>query len=143
VKWCLTTSSLAESHADAQNETTVSVEVKNQQIQHLRGTLEMLREDIADELGESGATALKKLDHAQNALEKGEAMGEKKPAPSSTVVKRLQQFADSLQNAESAVGKALRAVEGGAGYAKEIAQHYNRIAPWFGLPSVPLQMLGE
>ena len=60
-----------------------------------------------------------------------------------TAARRLERFAKSLQDGESAVGKALQSVENGVGHAQRIARHYNKVAPWCGLPSVPEQFLGS
>ncbi len=41
------------------------------------------------------------------------------------------------------VGRAIKAVEGGVGYARDIAGYYNKIAEWCGMPVVPSVFLKE
>ncbi|MDX8399687.1 MAG: COR domain-containing protein [Gallionellaceae bacterium] len=129
-----------EQRQEAHQTTHVAVSVEIQIVNEFAGCLGMLKEDLLDEI-DDGAEK-QKIEKTIGKVEK--AVADLKAAPpeqakkNSAALTRLKDFVEQLHNAEGTLGKAVAAVDGGLGHAKKLAQLYNKIAPWAGLPSVPL-----
>ena len=124
-------------------QTTVTVEVKNESLRELSSTLATLKEDLLDEIedGQDRKKLGKELDRVEQALAQlGEAKSQEK-AKTSPAMKRLSKFIDKLGDTGTRMGKAIQAVENGVGYAQDLAKYYNGIAQWVGLPQVPRPLL--
>jgi hypothetical protein len=128
-----------------QTDVDVDVEVKNENVQHFEGTLTLLREDLRDVLEEGPERDQldDELDRVEGAL--AELEDEENPAEAnrSAALKRLRAFVDKLDDTSTRVGSALQTLENGLQHAQNLAQYYNGIAQWCGLPTVPKPLLGN
>lgn len=55
----------------------------------------------------------------------------------SSAMSKLSRFFDNLNEAESRIGKTIKGLKSGVSIARKLAGHYNEIAQWCGLPTVP------
>ncbi len=126
-------------------QTTITVEVKNESVRELSSTLATLKEDLLDEIedGQDRKKLGKELDRVEQALAQlGEAKSQEK-AKTSQAMKRLSKFIEKLGDTGTRMGQAIQAVENGVGYAQDLAKYYNGIAQWVGLPQVPRPLLKQ
>ena len=82
-----------------------------------------------------------KVDAAFSELEQAAAEG-KKELPMSTK-SRIGEFIDKLSDENSRINKALRLVSKGADKVQQLGRFYNKVAPYFALPSIPPILLGK
>lgn len=81
------------------------------------------------------------MDAAFSELEQSVAEG-KKELPVSTK-NRIGEFIDTLSDENSRINKALRLVSKGAEKVQKLGRFYNKVAPYFTLPSIPPVLLGK
>jgi len=121
-----------------------------QEVRNVQGLFKNLKEDILDEVeieieDEKEKQRIKnELDNADAAfseLEKAAAEG-KKELPVSTK-SRIGEFIDKLSDENSRINKALRLVSKGAEKVQQLGRFYNKVAPYFALPSIPAILLGK
>jgi len=119
--------------------TQVEVTVEIQMINEFAGTLGMLKEDLLDEIEDE--TERRKVEKAMGKAEKAVAALKDTPPEeakkNTTALSRLKDSVEAMHNTETTLGKAVSAIEGGMKHANKLAQLYNKIAPWAGLPSLP------
>ncbi len=101
----------------------------------------LMKEDMVDALEDPNeARQLKKeLSRVEKALEEIAELrvDDQKYAKNSSALNRIQKFINKMEDEETRVGMTIRIVEDGINYAQELAQFYNQIAQWCGLPIVP------
>ncbi|MBM4054704.1 MAG: hypothetical protein FJ264_08550 [Planctomycetes bacterium] len=61
----------------------------------------------------------------------------KAEAKESKPLRRIKQFIEKLENADTNIGKVIKTIDNGIEYARKFAGYYNDIAQWCGLPQVP------
>ena len=61
----------------------------------------------------------------------------KDEARDSSYMKRLDSFIKKMEDADTRVGKVIKIMDNGIGYARDLAGYYNKIADWCGMPHVP------
>ena len=124
------------------NETSIHItmEIKNESIHQITGSLGNLKEDLDDELkaGPEKILLEKELAKATKALESvGQTASPEEIKKNPKAMQRLHKFIKKMDNGNSRIGKAIKTVEDGVGYAQDIAEQYNKIAEWCGIPVVP------
>jgi GTPase SAR1 family protein len=121
-----------------------------QEVRNVQGLFKNLKKDILDEVEIEIADEKEKqrikneLDNADAAfseLEQAASEG-KKELPVSTK-SRIGEFIDKLSDENSRINKALRLVSKGADKVQKLGRFYNKVAPYFTLPSIPLILLGK
>ncbi|HJP18915.1 MAG TPA: COR domain-containing protein [Nitrospinota bacterium] len=131
--------SVIQDMKNVQKQTTeINIEIKNH-IDGLSKAFSNMKEDMVDELDDEGekeklGNELKKVD---DAIEEAGNLKTREEAKSSAAMDRLQRFITKLGDTSTKAGKAIKAVEDGVGYAQDLAENYNKIAQWCGLPVVP------
>jgi len=116
-----------------------SVEAKDENILEFSSTLAFLKEDLLDEIEE--ARDREKLHTEINRVERALAQLGKitlaEEARLSPAMKRLSRFMEKFGDPGTRVGRAIRSVENGIGYAEDLARYYNDVAAWCALPPIP------
>lgn len=135
----------AASKAEAAAQASATATAKNQNLIQIKNTLDLWREDIEDEVDDPALVEklhkqLNRVSEAVAALEAAQTPAEAKA--NTKDLGRLKSFVRKLSDASTTVGKAVRAVESGVGYAQDIGRFYNGVAQWCGLPIVPTPLLG-
>ncbi|HBC3436651.1 TPA: hypothetical protein NJ338_004563 [Vibrio parahaemolyticus] len=110
---------------------TVNIEI-NQHIASTIGTLSQLMADLS--LNEADATALSRLKDDLSSIQK-----ETNPENviNSPAMSRFSSFLEQVNDAGSGINKAIEQLSDGWGVASKLAEKYNQIASWCGLPQVP------
>ncbi|WP_133510632.1 COR domain-containing protein [Candidatus Thiosymbion oneisti] len=125
-------------------ETTVSIEMrieqKNQVCNALGGLLDNLAEDAeASDVDPAELKRLKtELDKAQGALKKledNQDLDDKQKVRGP--LQRLKNLVDKIADAQTSLGKLVKAVAGSAETAHMAIELYNKLAPLFGMPPIP------
>ncbi len=101
---------------------------------NLNGLAQLLLENGHKEVAEE-------LTNVAKDLEKVEEITDEKKVKKSGITGRLGRLLNNLNNKESSLGKAVKGVKDGVSIAQDIAQGYNGIAQWLGLPQVPKPFL--
>lgn len=121
-----------------------------QQVKNVQGLFKNLKEDILDEVDieiedekekKRIKTELQKAENAFNDLEKA-TIEDKKELPVSTK-DRIAEFFSNLSDENSRINKAFQGVSKGAEKVQKLGQAYNKVAPYFTLPSIPPILLGK
>ena len=98
--------------------------------------------DLAQLLTEGGnGEQAKELENAAKALEQTEKYKSKEEVKKKGIHNRLKRLAQDLGNEDSKLHKAVKSIKHGISIAQDIAQSYNDIAQWAGLPQVPKPFL--
>ncbi len=84
---------------------------------------------------------LKNIENAFSELEQAASEGQKQLNPATK--NRLEEFIDNLSDENSRINKALKLVSNGAQKVQKLGRTYNKVAPYFTLPSVPPVLLGN
>jgi hypothetical protein len=123
---------------DVKQTTEINIEIKNH-IDGLAKSFSNMKEDLVDELDDEGEKEKlgKELKKVDDAIKEAGSLQTKDEAKSSPAMDRLKRFITKLGDASTRAGKAIKAVEDGVGYAQDLAENYNKIAQWCGLPNVP------
>lgn len=100
----------------------------------LQGTLNELIESINEE-HRSEVEELKVF------LTKINSNPSKENVSSSPALSKLKRFLKDVEDKEKTAGKIVARVKDGAGIAQDLAEQYNKIAEWCGLPIVPKPFL--
>jgi hypothetical protein len=104
----------------------------------LQGKLNELAQLLTDEgKGEDAKVLL----NAAKGLENAETSKKKEEIIKSGLAGRLQRLAQNLGDENSKLHKTVKGIKEGIGIAQDIAQGYNDIAQWAGLPQVPKPFL--
>ena len=118
-------------------------------MQEMLGAFQNLLDDIADEVEieledeKEQKRITKELEKVQKALTELEESNKKGTKEISAKSKsKIAQFFDDLTNKDSRLRKGFNLVEDGAKKLKNIASYYNLVAPSFGLPAIPTDLLG-
>ncbi len=61
----------------------------------------------------------------------------KEDAKDSSFMKRLGGFIKKMDDTNTRIGKVVKTMDNGIGYAQDLAGYYNKIADWCGMPHVP------
>lgn len=62
-------------------------------------------------------------------------------ARSSSAISKIRRFVKNLDDGNTAIGKMVKTIKNGKDIAQDLAESYNTIAQWFGLPQVPKPFL--
>ncbi|MFE4076980.1 COR domain-containing protein [Peribacillus sp. YIM B13477] len=106
-------------------------------IYELQGAVNDLRDEVqskAPELGEE----LDKLEKGVNKLITAKS---KEEIIQSGFLRKFNRFMDEVENPDTLLGKTVKNIKGGISITQDIADQYNKIAQWFGLPVVPKPFL--
>ncbi|WP_199774145.1 COR domain-containing protein, partial [Salinibacter altiplanensis] len=133
----------SEQRQTSVQKTNISVEVKNENVQHFSGTLSLLREDFRDAIGDEQKRDRieNELDRVEGALKQIEEEGDPEQAKRSAAVKRLKAFVENLGDKGTQIGNAIQTIDNGIKHAQNLAKYYNSIAQWCGWPQVPKPLL--
>ncbi len=94
--------------------------------------------ELAQLLSEGGATQeAKGLEIIAQALEQAEKCEGKEDVKKKGITNRLRRLIDDLENKGSRLHKTVKGIKNGISVAQDIAQGYNDLAQWVGLPQVP------
>jgi internalin A len=122
----------------------------HQEVKNVQGLFKNLKEDILDEIEteidddkekQRIKNELQKAENAFNELEKAASEG-KKEIDAGTK-SRIGEFIDNLSDENSRINKALKLVSKGADKVQKLGRFYNKVAPYFALPSIPPILLGK
>jgi len=105
---------------------------------NLRGNLN----ELAQLLTEGGnKQEAKKLENAAKALEQAENSTSKEEVKKKGIANRLKRLVAALENEDSRLHKTVKGIKNGVTIAQDIANGYNDLAQWAGLPQVPKPFL--
>lgn len=110
----------------------ITVEIKNN-INELQGSINELRDEIVSDSPELAAD----LDKALLAMDKIEGCSTKEDIVKTGALNKVKRFLMDLQDEDSNLGKVIGGIKHGAGIVQDIAEKYNSVAEWCGLPVVP------
>jgi hypothetical protein len=100
--------------------------------------------DLAQLLTESGnKEEAKELTKTAKALEQAEEYKTKEEVQKKGIANRLQRLVNDLQDENSRLYRTVKGIKHGINIAQNIANGYNDIAQWVGLPQVPKPFLGR
>ena len=98
--------------------------------------------DLAQSLVKAGnEEEAKELEDAAEALEKAEQCKSPEEVKKTGIANRLKRLVEDLGDENSKLHKTVKGIKHGIGIAQDIAQGYNDIAQWMGLPQVPKPFL--
>ncbi|MFD6443112.1 hypothetical protein ACFWDG_25860, partial [Peribacillus sp. NPDC060186] len=109
-------------------DTTLNQE--NNRYNELNNTIETIR-DLRNIL--NAPDDIKQLKEVERELSEADASN----LNDSTSVSKLKSFLENVNNVESSVNKSIATSNQGIQLVKKLANHYNTIAPWCGLPPIP------
>ncbi|MEK3761305.1 COR domain-containing protein [Paenibacillus sp. FSL P4-0338] len=115
-----------------ENTTTISIEIRNT-IDALQGDLQYMKEEVCAEQPEL-VIEFEKLEQGLNKLNSVES---KEEIVRSGALGRFNRFMQELQDDNSLLGKTIRNFRHGVSIAQDVADKYNSIAEWCGMPIVP------
>ena len=104
----------------------------------LQGNLNELAKLLTEK---SKGEEAKELENTAKALEGSEKCKGPEELKKNGTANRLKRLVDELEDQDSGLHKAVKAVKNGIGIAQDIAKGYNAIAEWTGLPQVPKPFL--
>ena len=128
----ITTTSRAESTSESTSENNVTIEITNN-INGLQGLLSELKEEIAGAMPDY----MEEYEKIQNAIAKLESLKTKEEFTKSGLLNKLKRFIDDCGDPNTTIGKTIRGVKQGWSILQDVAEKYNFIAQWCGLPCVP------
>lgn len=130
----ITSSSQSTSSATSSASNSVSVTVKiKDNIYNMSGDLNSLKSLIGDK-SEEASQELQMAEDALNDLENCETDVEIKK---SGALGRLKAFIEDCNDPETTVGKLVKGTKTAGRFLKGLAEKYNSVAKWVGLPQVP------
>jgi len=100
----------------------------------LQGNLNELAQLLAERGNEEAAEELK---NAASALEQAEKLKTPEEIKKKGLANPLRRLVETLGDENSGLNTAVRGIKNGIGIAQDIANGYNGIAQWLGLPQVP------
>jgi len=121
-----------------ENTTTISIDIRNT-IDALQGDLQDMKEEItakAPELTEEFEKLEQGLEKINNAESKEEII-------KSGALRKFNRFMQELQDEESLLGKTIRNIKHGVSMSQDLADKYNKVAEWCGMPVVPKLFLNK
>lgn len=121
-----------KNHNRNNNITTISIEVRAM-IDGLAGDLQDMKDEVTAVHAEL-IIDFEKLEHGLNKLNDAET---KEEIIRSGVLKKFDRFMQEVQDEESLLGKTIKNIKYGFSIAQDIADKYNTIAEWCGIPVVP------
>ena len=131
-------------------QTATQQQTVSQEIKTVQGLFKNLKEDILTEIEieiedkKEKKRISKDLENTENAfLELRKASAEGRNELPISVKNRIEEFIDNLSDKNSRLNKALNLVSKGADKIKKLSRFYNKVAPYFALPSIPPVLLGE
>ena len=83
----------------------------------------------------------KELENAAKALEQAEEFKSKEEVKKKGIANRLGCLLKGLEDEDSKLHKTVKGIKNGISIAQDIANGYNDIAQWAGLPQVPTPFL--
>ena len=148
----------SQQHVSQDNKQEVNQKVSQEQqvsqevqlhMQEMLGAFQNLLDDIADEVEievedeKEQKRITKEIEKVQKALvELEESNKEGTKEISAKSKSKIAQFFDDLTNKDSRLRKGFNLVEDGAKKLKKVASYYSLVAPSFGLPAIPTDLLG-
>ncbi len=81
------------------------------------------------------------LENVAKVLEQAELSTSKEEIKKKVLINRLGRLIKDLKNEDSQLHKTVKGIKNGIGIAQDIAEGYNKIAEWVGLPPVPKPFL--
>jgi internalin A len=133
-----------QAQAIAQSTATVNFQFALQNLQSYGSTVHNLREDLLDEVeGTDREKLTKELDRVESAVQQLEITSDPEKAKTSPALQRLETFIGKIEDADSRVGKAMKAVGNAVGTAQKLGRVYNNVADWCGAPQIPRFLVKE
>ncbi|MDJ0903214.1 MAG: COR domain-containing protein [Xenococcus sp. MO_188.B8] len=130
--------------------TATQQQTLTQEIKTVQGLFKNLKEDLIEEVEleiedekeqKRIKNELQKIEKAFSELEQAASDGQKQLNPATK--NRLEEFIDNLSDEDSRINKALKLVSNGAQKVQKLGRTYNKVAPYFALPSIPPVLLGN
>jgi hypothetical protein len=118
----------ATSHSEATSEFNFTM--------HLNGLQSGLNE-LREEAEEIEPEAAKEIAAIQQKLEKLEQTPKPEEVKKAGVMNKLKRFFDEANDTGTTLGKTVGKIKGGYKILQDLAEQYNKIAQWCGLPQVP------
>lgn len=98
--------------------------------------------ELARKLVKKGNTEdVEELEEAIEVLEEIQEGADKKEVKKKGIVRKLRRIVEDLGDEDSTIHKAIEGVKNGVSIAQDIAEQYNKVAQWLGLPQVPKPFL--
>ena len=98
--------------------------------------LKKLTEKMPQELYET--ETMKEIEKSFEKLENSRSREEVENSPA---ILKLRELIEQLSETDSKIGKTIKGIKGGVKIAQNLAEYYNEIADWCGLPRVPKPFL--
>ncbi len=125
----------------AENPTPVEINVNiniTNEIRGFKSSLDLMKEDLLidiqdEELQRQMKQELDLIAKASDSI----ARLSKEDARDSSFMKRIGGFIKKMEDTNTRVGKVIKTMDNGVGYAQDLAGYYNKIADWCGMPHVP------
>ena len=114
------------------NAPNLSISIKTE-LPQIQGALNELKEELplnkSDEI-QTIQQVQDSLDHINDCKDPGEVA-------KSSAMSKLGRFLENVNNAESTISRAIKQTKNGIDIVQKVARHYNSIAEWCGLPTIP------
>ncbi|MDN5203290.1 hypothetical protein QQ008_18015 [Fulvivirgaceae bacterium BMA10] len=111
------------------NSNTIAI---NQNVSSAIGSINEIKDMLP-----KNSEAQKELKELEESLEKIDEEKDPKKVKKSPAMSKFKRFIEKVSEGNEAVGKAIKAAEGGWEIFKDLSGKYNKIAEWCGLPQVP------
>lgn len=115
-----------------ENNTTISIEIRNI-IDALHGDLQDMKEEITAKEPELTG----EFERVEQGLSKLNNAESKEEIVRSGALRRINRFIQEIQDEETLLGKTVKNIKHGVSIAQDLADKYNTIAEWCGIPVVP------
>lgn len=122
----------ANSHASNVNTNSISIEIKNT-INELQGYFN----ELVDELGDADPKITNKLDKVASNIKHLDSVQTKDEVVKSGVLNKVRRFLEECSDSETSTGSIINGIGHGYSILQDIAEKYNGIAEWCGMPVVP------
>lgn len=112
----------------------ISNEIK-QSINELQGCMNNLKDEIVD------PAIAESVEKINSCIQKLEASQTKDDVIKSGCLNKIRRFLEDCGDAETSIGKTIKGIKHGYSILQDVAEKYNNIAQWCGMPVVPKAFL--
>gem|GEM_PF-3107211 len=118
------------------NSITITIEIRNQ-INELQGAINDLKDELVFENHADNDEIQKEFQKITTSMEKLDSAQNRDEVIASGALRKIPRFLENLNDESSKLGKALKNVKAGISIVQDVAERYNSIAEWCGMPVVP------
>jgi small GTP-binding protein len=122
----------ASARSESFNENNISIQITNK-MNELQGLLN----EVKDKIVECLPDYKEEYENMQKAVRELGNLKTKEEVVKSGSLNKVKRFVDECNNTGTALGKTVKGIKQGYSILQEIAEKYNSIAEWCGLPVVP------